>query len=515
LYYNNIVKFIKKNYLLLSAIGLVILYFVTRLTNILSLPIFTDEAIYVRWAQIAANDANWRFISLTDGKQPSFVWIGMILMKIFDDPLLAGRMVSVIAGFFLMIGIYFLSNEIFNPSAPLRASKIGLLASLIYVIFPFSLVYDRLALYDSLVAMFIIWALYLEVLLVRKPRLDTALILGMVIGGGMLTKTSANFAFILLPFSLLLFDFKQKNWRKFLLRWAGLAAVSVLVAHFMYAVLRLSPFFHIISEKNNVFVYPFSEWIRSPFGYFTGNIKGLSEWLITYVSAPFLVLSASAFLVVKKFTREKLLLVVWFAAPFTALALFGRVIYPRFILFMSMPLLVLGAYALFNMIKTSKKKWVKIAVPVVFLGSFIVNGYLIITDFSKANIPSADREQFVTGWPSGVGVSETVEFLREESKDKKVFVGTQGTFGLMPYALEMYFVGNPNVEIKGYWPIDDTVLSDVASKAAEMPSYLVFYQPCPPCARTGVAPDSWMLNEVFQLEKEAGDTYYTLYEVKK
>lgn len=67
---------------------LLLLFLGTRLFNILSVPIFTDEAIYTRWSQIARYDSNWRFISLTDGKQPAFVWLNMIVMRLFDDPLL-------------------------------------------------------------------------------------------------------------------------------------------------------------------------------------------------------------------------------------------------------------------------------------------------------------------------------------------------------------------------------------------------------------------------------------------
>src|SRR6266566_3301927 len=106
--------FIRKNFTVFAAIGLILLYFITRLTHILSLPIFTDEAIYIRWAQIAMRDPAWRFISLTDGKQPMFVWIAMILLRFIHNPLLAGRTVSVIAGFFTMVGMYFLGSEIFK-----------------------------------------------------------------------------------------------------------------------------------------------------------------------------------------------------------------------------------------------------------------------------------------------------------------------------------------------------------------------------------------------------------------
>src|SRR3989338_5499678 len=116
---------------------LALIYFASRFYSILSLPFFTDEAIYIRWAQIAKQDANWRFISLTDGKQPMFIWLMMISLRFIQDPLLAGRIVSVGAGFFTLIGMYFLGREIF------KSNKIGLISSALYILFPMALVYDR------------------------------------------------------------------------------------------------------------------------------------------------------------------------------------------------------------------------------------------------------------------------------------------------------------------------------------------------------------------------------------
>ena len=75
-------EFIKRYRLeVLLSLGIIISYFLIRTTSLLSMPIFTDEAIYLRWAQTALNDASWRFISLTDGKQPMFIWVTMIFMK--------------------------------------------------------------------------------------------------------------------------------------------------------------------------------------------------------------------------------------------------------------------------------------------------------------------------------------------------------------------------------------------------------------------------------------------------
>ncbi|HSA84250.1 MAG TPA: glycosyltransferase family 39 protein, partial [Patescibacteria group bacterium] len=456
-------KFFKKYSFWFICLGIAVLYFFTRFYNILALPLFTDEAIYVRWAQIASNDAAWRFISLTDGKQPMFVWIAMVLMKVIEEPLLAGRVVSVLAGIGSMVGLFFLTNELF------KNRKIALLASFLYVLYPFSLVYDRMALYDSLVSMFIIWSLFFEILLVRYKRLDIALILGMIIGGGMLTKTNANFAFILLPFLLLLIDYKKKIWKQDILKLTGLSLVSLVVANAMYAVLRLSPFFYIIEEKNYVFIYPFIEWINHPFTFFIPNITALSEWTLVYLSLPFFVLVLSAFLVGKKHWKEKLLLFVWFIVPFVISALFFKLAYPRHILFTTMPLLILGAYALYHLVRFAPKMWLKVMIPIVFLVTFVFNDYFIITDFNKASVPQTDKGQFVQGWPSGLGVKETVAFLEEQAKDQDIYVATAGTFGLMPYALEIYLVDNPNVTIKGFWPIDSTIPEEVIKASKTMP----------------------------------------------
>src|SRR3989344_7318033 len=89
----------------------VIFYFFTRLVNLKIIPIFTDEAIYSRWAQVALHDPANRFMSLEDGKQPLFIWLAAIFQKFISDPLVAGRLVSVLAGFGSTVGIYLLAKD--------------------------------------------------------------------------------------------------------------------------------------------------------------------------------------------------------------------------------------------------------------------------------------------------------------------------------------------------------------------------------------------------------------------
>jgi hypothetical protein len=340
------------------------------------------------------------------------------------------------------------------------------------------------------------------------------MILGMIVGGGMLTKTNANFALILLPFLFLLFNFKQKNSKQKLFQWVIFALVATFIANVMYSILRLSPFFHIINDKNYVFIYPLSEWIHHPFTYFLSNFSGLTSWLIGYATIPFLILVLTAFAISYKYTKEKLLLAIWFIIPFIALATFGKTIYPRFILFMTMPLLVLAAYALFTLTHIAKKRWLQTIILIVFIGMFLFNDYYIITDFPKAPIPQADRSQFITSWAGGIGVRETIDFLRQQSQNQKIFVGTEGTFGLMPYALEIYLVDNPNIKIKAYWPVSDLPPKDALEASQKMPTYFVFYEGCVPCQTTGIAPKSWKVTPIMQFQREEKGSYYTLYKLE-
>lgn len=483
----------------------ILLYFATRLYKILSLPIFTDEAIYTRWSQIANFDPTWRFISLTDGKQPLFVWINIVIMKFVEDPLLSSRLVSVLAGFFTMVGLFLLGKILFSK-------KVGFIAALLYIFYPFALVYDRMALYDSLVAAFAVWALFFEVLLVKFKRLDLALILGMILGGGVLTKTSGFISIYLLPLSLLLFDFKEKKWRKKLLKWGALALISVGLAYAYYSILRLSPFLHIVDEKNQIFVYTFSQWLSHPFTFLLSNLRGLLDWAYLYLTLPIIFLVALSFLIDRKEYLKKLLLLSWFIVPFLGLALFGKTLYPRFVLFMTMPLLVLAALSLEKFLIKAKSASLKVVLFLTFASFMLGSDFYILNNFSKAPIPYSDLGQYINAWPAGVGVKEAVEFFREKSKDQKIFVGTEGTFGLMPYALEIYLWQNKNVLIKGYWPISDIIPSDVLAASREMPVYFLFYQPCTSCEFPGKAPISWPLKEELKIKK-GEDGYLTIYRV--
>ncbi len=495
-------------------LGIVILlfYLFLRLIYLDRLPIFTDEAIYVRWAQIALNDSFWRFISLTDGKQPMFIWAAVVFMKFIEDPLMAGRLVSVMSGFFTIVGLILLTYELF------KNKTIAFLSAILYVFYPFAQVYDRMALYDSMVGAFSVWGLYFSVLLVRKLRLDIAYSLAFIIGGGILTKTSNFFSIYLLPFTLVLFDFKKNYLFKRLLRWAVLASFASLIAYGIYNVLRLSPLFEMIRAKNAIFVYPFSDWLLHPFAFFRGNLNGLFSWLTEYLTLPFIILIIISLILIKQHFKEKLLLCLYFLLPFLALALFGRVIFPRFIYFMSLYLLPLAAWGLNHVInqslryseKKNKFKDIKLIIPIVVL-VFIWYPGLVSLQFAinpvTAKIAKADNNQYINSWAAGWGVKESTEFFKEKAKNQKIFIATEGTFGLLPAALEMYLVDDKNITIKGYWPVND-VSKEILDYAKRMPAYFVFYQ-----KEHIEIPSTFPLKLLFQVRQGNTEYYYRVFQV--
>ena len=482
--------------------GLVFSYFFTRLVNLKLIPIFTDEAIYTFWAQVALDDPAHRFISLQDGKQPLFIWFAAILQKFISDPLIASRLVSVFAGFGSIIGLYFLAKELFSDN-------IAKIAAVLYLILPFTLLYDKLALVDSLLTMFGIYAVFLSVKMAKNPQLDLALLNGFAIGAAMITKSSGNFFLYLLPFSLVLFDFSKNDTRQQLFRWLGFSAITFIVTQIIYNMLRLSPLFYIIERKNYEFIRPLSAVVEDPFLHFFSNVESLLGWLISYVGVFLFIIFLSGILYgISQKDRRMLYLSILAVVPFIAESLFNQILYPRFILFYLPPVILAISYAFVHFMGVSPK-WNKILI-FIFAASIAlpaVKSFLLLTNPPISKIPQSDANQYFNDWPAGYGVNEVVGVLRKESQNKEVYIGTQGTFGLYPYALNIYFRNNQNVHIFSYWPVDPEELpGEILEYAKNNKTYFVFNENQKEIKNP-------KLSLVAKYQKGVGNSFMRLYEV--
>jgi hypothetical protein len=320
-----------------------------------------------------------------------------------------------------------------------------------------------------------------------------------------LTKSSGFFNLYLLPFSLWLFFWGDKRRLKILFLWLGLTLLVVAESQGIYSVLRLSPFFHLIREKNTVFVYSFADWWAHPWRFFVGNLKGLINWFSGYFGWPMLITVIGG-LVMRRFFKEKILLLAWFVPPFLLLALLGKVLYPRFIFFMTLTLLPISALLVERILLLGwKRKWT-ILVFFVFIFNWLWTDWQWLTVPYQAKIPMAEKGQYLDGWPAGGGIVEAVTYFKQEAQGGPINLATEGTFGLLPYALEIYLHREPNIQIKGFWPLEERLPTEILASVQRRPTYLILNQTQKPLL-------SWPVELIKSYPKGSKDFHLSIYRV--
>ena len=465
--------------------GILITAFILRIYNLTIIPVFGDEAIYIRWAQVMRAEPTLRFLPLSDGKQPLFMWAVIPFFKVFSDPLVAGRIVSVFSGLGTLIGIFVLIRIL------LKSRKISWFACLIYAISPFSIFFDRLALADSSLTMFGVWTLVFAVITVRKVRLDTAMLTGFSLGGALLTKTPATFFATLIPLTLILHEWPKKLRERFnrFSIFIFLFTFTYVIAYGMYNILRLGPNFHMIASRNKDYVYPLSHIFQTPLDPFKPFLDRILEYFwILGPSVLVLLIIIGTYVGLKEKRRETLILLAWGILPIIAAAEFSKTMTARYIYF-SVPYLYIISSLAFGYSRYSKPinfggrlRWIigkriVTGLMIVFVLHSLYLDYQYLTDPQSANLPRSERSGYLEEWTSGYGIKEVSEYVREEhwlNPDQKFVVGTEGYFGTLPDGLQMYLNDVPEIIVIGVGlSLKDAPESLKESKLAGNKTYLV------------------------------------------
>ncbi|MBI4028840.1 MAG: glycosyltransferase family 39 protein [Candidatus Blackburnbacteria bacterium] len=414
-----------------------------RTYNIFSIPIFADEAIYIRWAQVMRAVSTLRFLPLDDGKQPLFMWLTIPFLKVIDDPLVAGRALSVLAGLGTLTGIFFVTLRLFKDK------KMALLAALVYAVSPFTVFFDRMALVDSLLMCFGVWSLYFGILTAQELRLDWAMLTGFALGFAYLTKSPGMFFLLLLPSTLLLGGFRGKGrWGK-LGKLGALWLVSWAIALGMYNILRLGPNFHMLALRNKDYVYSFSEVLRHPLDPIIPHFYDLFDWFSKMLPITVLLIAVlGVVLALKKDWRQLLLLLGWSIGPLVIEAAFAKVFTARYVLFTLPPILIMAAYAWG---KFKNKNWLTLGGAFIVLPSLFIN-YRVLTNPAQAPLPREERSGYLEEWTAGTGIREIAQYVKtekEQNPNQKILVGTEGFFGTLPDGLQIYLSDIPGIVVKG------------------------------------------------------------------
>lgn len=411
-----------KNSLILSIIC--IIFLLSRLYNLNSLPVFGDEAIYIRWSQIIKSVDTLRFIPLTDGKQPLFMWLNAVTLRFVSDPLLSGRLISVFSGLGSLIVLYLISNSF--------------LPSLIYLFLPFTFFFDRLATADSLLSFFGIFSLFLSLKLAKYPRFDLAMLLGAILGLAWLTKSPAIYFIVLALLTFIIYN--PKNIKKLYF-----PLLSVFISFIIYNLLRLGPQFSQIALRNKDYILPLTEILKHPLDPLIPHLKDIFKIYIYYLSFPIL-LSPFLYFIFKqkiKFKSVFLIYCAWFFLPLIANSAMAKVFTARYILF-TLPTLILIFSHFLN--KLFNKKYFYL-----LLLFFIPNLWRIYQiSFRPQNLKLPSTETgYVVDWTSGWGIKQASEYLISRSKEVNVIVGTEGYFGTLPDGLQIYTNQLPQLTVFG------------------------------------------------------------------
>lgn len=426
-------------------------YLFTRLYNLLLLPIFTDESIYIYWAKfISVYHTQW-FISLSDGKPPLLIWIVSLLLNLFPHNLylFAGRLPSVFFGALTLFGIYKLANLLF------KSRNLSLLAGFIYIISPFNLFYDRMALFDSMLTSMLVLTVYFCLKTAVSRSIKDAVLWGIFLGLAFLSKSTAIIFFLLTPICFLLY-LELKNLKKDGRAYLMLGGLALVIGQFLNNLQRFSHIYFMMAQKNAQFQQPWHELFENPTRLLLGNLNGIYSWLRSYHTPLLFYFGLSTFviLLIKNRKAFSVLLTLWLI-PILVLAFFGRELFPRYFLITTPYFLIAISYGLSEIILFLQKKMgaLSLLILLILLPSIIFD-YYILTDPSKSSLPQTDNNQYIGDHPSGYGLNKIFDFLDEKMKRENVTVVTQGTFGLYPYAFNLYYWGNNKIKIIDQWPID-------------------------------------------------------------
>ena len=164
------------------------LYFLLRILNFTLLPIFNDESTYIRYGLHQLKEPNHQPYSLLIGKEPLDPFLYALVGTMMGNLLLGGRLVTLVFGLLTLLGLYLFTKSFFDKRA-------ALFTAFFYVIAPYTVFFDRLALLDSSVSTIAVWSLYLTQLILKKKLLEVRICSWMYYGYRIMDKNIGRFLY--------------------------------------------------------------------------------------------------------------------------------------------------------------------------------------------------------------------------------------------------------------------------------------------------------------------------------
>jgi len=415
-------------WLVAAAFALAGIYVATRLWFTARFPYFSDEGQLATYTQQAAHSINQLFISESGSPElPLFTWLGIPWIKLGFNPLIAVRLVSVVSGLLTLWVVGLLGRELGGP-------LVGLVSAALCVLLPFFVVHDGIGIYEPLVTLEMAAALYAQLQLARRPGLRRAAALAVVLAAGTLTKQSTEVAVILIPISLLCFDWSPEGRGGRLARWlAGVAAAAVAVFA-SELLLRSSHYWSQGQILSKLGIYParsLGQTLTDPFNAVPRHaVSVFGPALVGYVTVPLIALSLiGAVLSMRDCPRLTGVLLMWVAIPAGVAVMFIIGPYPRHVMYVLPPAVVLMAYAAVRAVQwlsSARSGRSRVAIGTIaaalILAPSAVFDVRVLANSSSFHYPSSDYFQYVTGQPAGGRWPAVAETIRRRAAPGPVII---------------------------------------------------------------------------------------------
>lgn len=411
------------------AIGLfLVLYLLSRIATLSVLPIFLDEAVHLQWAERLYGEG--RILRpIGAGRLLAVAAYGLALP--FEDRLYAARLLAVIAGAFTLVGCMLVAHRLFGHRA-------GWLAGLLYLVSPFALAYDRLALSDGFLSAFVTGLMLTTLSLVDRPaswrlRIQFGAFLALAVA----SKVSAILFLPALPLGVLALPGRRR------------LALTSMAQGALIGLVGVAPMLWFFAANSGEIAAQHTASLSAGSAVLLTTLRDMSGWALSYFTLPVLAFAALSWALHRD--ARTAWLVVSAVVPFVLFALLSQPWSARYILPTLPPLLILvggGIAHLSSRLAQGKGDLVAFALAaLVSLQGLVFDRHLLL-DPALAPFPPDDRHQLVSGWPAGYGVREIATRLVHESATGPVtaHIDTGGTRTL-PTSLAVLLKRKPSVRL--------------------------------------------------------------------
>ncbi len=383
-------------------LALVLLYWAVRLHNLDALPIFLDEAAHLDWSRLV-----WLrqpFHAASDGKLLS-IWVHALFWP-FAATAWIGRVSTLLVTTLGFAALLAITKNLFSRRA-------AAFAGMLYIVVPFAMFFERMALPDAFTAAFTVLLVWSSLMLVRNPDQKKLVFLtGFSMAANVLSKVP-NLVFAYVPALAAILFRASPIWR---LQWRAVVRSYMILFWILlplYAVLRWIVFsdmgLDLISGKSMTFGDALLN-VGTTVGVVIENYRVL---LSPQIIIP-IVLSS-------------IVTLTWYPRPglYLALAIFPYLgltylgtsvgfIEARFAVVSVSMLLILtaGGFERALLYVTGRGPIVHATSGIVLVLLLLPSLGFVVRAWSspeQLGLPQRDKWEYVTGWPSGYGFREIAE----------------------------------------------------------------------------------------------------------